>query len=136
MSGKKDPGSGDHISVGDISNSSGIAIGRGASARVTQGVDPEKLAMLFSAVYRQIDARPAMPAERKTQVAETVKKIEAEAAKGKAADPSKVEDALRKLAKMAPDILEVTAATLLNPVAGVASAIRKIAQRIKAQAEK
>ena len=135
MSSKEDSG-GDRISVGDISNSTGVAIGRGASANVTQGVDPEKLAALFSSIYRQIDVRPAMAPERKAQVAETVKKIETETAKGKEANPGQVEDALHKLGKMAPDILEVTAATLLNPVAGVASAIRKIAQRIKEQAEK
>ncbi len=136
MSDKEDSVSGDRISIGNISNSSGIAVGRGASATVTQGVDPEKLAALFSAIYREIETRPTLPPARKEEVAETVKKIEKEAAKGDEGSTGKIEDAMRKLARMAPDILDITAAALLNPVAGVAAAIRKIAQGIKTQSER
>jgi hypothetical protein len=35
---------------------------------------------------------------------------------------------------MAPDILDVTVACLTNPVAGVATAIRKIAEKAQAEA--
>ena len=48
--------------------------------------------------------------------------------------PNKVERWLKFLADMAPDILEVTAATLANPIAGVATAIRKIAEKAQAGA--
>lgn len=74
----------------------------------------------------------------KQEIRETVKKIEQEAEKGKQANPSKVARWLDALGKMAPDILEVAATTLLNPVAGVTVALKNIvlkAQETKAQAK-
>jgi len=65
-------------------------------------------------------------------VANQVKKIEAEAAKGEAADPSKLERWMTTLAKMAPDIIEVMAASLAGPVAGFTVVFKKIVERAKA----
>jgi len=98
------------------------------------GLAGEELARLFTAVYRQIETRPEDPDVDKEELTETVQKVEKEAAKGEAANPSKVERWLKTLALMAPDILEVTAACLLNPVAGVATVIRKVAEKAKAEA--
>ena len=93
----------------------------------------DEIALLFEAIYKQIKDRPEDPDVDKEEVADTVQKIEQEAAKGEQANVKKVERWLGFLANMAPDILKVTAATLANPVAGVATAIRLIAE--KAQAE-
>lgn len=125
---------GDSITVGDISGSTGIAIGRGAQASVTSGIGGDELAQLFSAVYRQIEIRPQDPDVDKEELADTVKKIELEAAKGENANPRKVERWLLFLADMAPDIMEVAAATLADPIAGVASVIRKVAEKVKSEA--
>jgi hypothetical protein len=35
---------------------------------------------------------------------------------------------------MAPDIFEVTAATLANPIAGITTVIRKVAEKAQAEA--
>jgi hypothetical protein len=123
---------GDKITVGDISGSSGVAIGRGARATVTHGLGGDELASLFAAVYRQVEARREDPDVDKEELAGVVQQVEAEAAKGEAANPAKVERWLGNLAAMAPDILDVTVACLTNPAAGVAAVIRKVAERAKA----
>lgn len=53
---------------------------------------------------------------------------------GEAANPTKVERWLRALALMASDIFDVTVACLTNPVAGIATVIRKVAEKAKAEA--
>jgi hypothetical protein len=116
---------GDKIDVGGISGSTGFAIGRGAQAHVNQ---------LFEVVYQQIEARSEDPDVDKEELADTVQKIEKEAAKGEQANANKVGRWLGFLADMAPDILKVTAATLANPAAGVATAVRLIAEKFRAEA--
>jgi hypothetical protein len=88
------------------------------------------LAELFQTVYQHIDALPKKP-QAKEELKETAHKVQREAAKGKEADEEMIEGWLQSIAVMAPDILEVTANTLLNPVAGVATAIQKIAEKAK-----
>jgi hypothetical protein len=125
---------GDKTTVGSISDSTGFAIGPGAQATVTQGVDGEALARLFADVYRQIEARPQDPDVDKGEMAETVQKIEQEVVKGAEANPNKVARWLRFLAGMADDILDVTVACLTHPAAGVAEVVRKVAQKAKEEA--
>jgi hypothetical protein len=124
---------GDKITVGDVSGT-GIAIGRGAQAAVTQGLGGQDIATLFAAVYQQIETRPEDPDVDKAELTETVQKVEAEAAKGEEASPKRIERWLKYLGSMAPDVLDVTVACLTNPVAGVATVIRKIAEKAKGQA--
>jgi hypothetical protein len=120
---------GDKITVGDISGSTGVAIGRGAQATVTSEIGGQELAQLFADVYRRIEFRSEEPGLDKADLIDSVQRIEREAAKGEEANPLRVERWLRFLGDMAPDILEVAAATLASPVAGVAIAIRKVAKR-------
>jgi hypothetical protein len=100
----------------------------------TEGLSGEELAALFAPVYRRIEARPPDPDVDKQELVETVERIEAEAAKGEDANPQKVERWLRTLGMMAGDIVDVTAACLLSPAAGVATVIRKVAERAQAEA--
>lgn len=125
---------GDKISVGDISGSTGVAIGRGAQATVTQGLGGEEIARLFAEVYQQIKARPEDPDVDKAELTDTVQKIQGEVAKGEEANPKKIERWLKALAGMADDIFEVTVACLTSPAAGVATVVRKVAQKAKAEA--
>ncbi len=89
---------------------------------------------VFEGVYRAIEARPPDADVEKEEAVEVVEKIEAEAAKGEAANPRKVERWLRTLAMMGDDIVDVTTACLLNPVAGVATVIKKIAAKAREEA--
>jgi hypothetical protein len=125
---------GDKIQVGNISGSSGVAIGRGARATVTQGLSGDEIAKLFDSVYQRIEARPEDPTVDKEELTETVQRIEAEVAKGEAANPTKVERWLRTLAGMADDIFDVTAASLVSPAAGIAAVIRKVAAKAREEA--
>ena len=122
---------GDKISVGNISGSQGVAIGRGARATVQSGVGSKELSEVFSAIYQKIDTRSPDPEVEKEEIKDQVKRIESEVARGEDAKPGKVERWLRNLAAMAPDIVEVTLATLTGPIAGISLAVRKIAQRVK-----
>jgi hypothetical protein len=125
---------GDNITVGDITGSSGIAIGRGAQATVTTGASAAELAKVFADIYKKIEARPADPNVDKEEVKQDVRRIEQEVAKGEEANASKVERWLKGLADMAPDIFEVTAAALTSPVAAVSTVIRKVVEKAKASA--
>ncbi len=99
-----------------------------------EGLGSGDLAALFQGVYRAIEARPPDADVEKEEAVEVVEKIEAEAAKGEGANPRKVERWLRTLAMMGDDILDVTTACLLNPVAGVATVIKKIAAKAREEA--
>ena len=126
---------GDTISVGNISGSSGIAIGRGARASVTHGAggDADALARAFATIYAAIEARPARAADAfdKNDITQVVQQTQEEAGKGDQADAGRVERLLRKVSAMAPDIGEVVAATLASPLAGVATVVRLVAEKAR-----
>ena len=92
--------------------------------KVIHQATPE-MEKLFQRVNKKLPTRPA-------NVQEQVKKIEKEAAKGEKADPAKLEGSLVKLARMAPDILDVILASLGGPVTGFTALFKKIADRAKA----
>jgi Caspase domain len=124
---------GDNITTGNITGSSGIAIGRGAQATVTRGLSGGEAAQLFQAIYAKIAASPEDDAIKEI-VVDKVKAVETEVAKGEQANASKIESWLKVIAKMMPDILEVTANTLLSPISGVATVVKKVAEKAKAAA--
>ncbi len=127
---KTDINVGDRISTGDISGS-GVAIGRGARASVRTGGGSEDLARAFAAIYDRINARAADPEPIKQIVIQQVKSVEEEAAKGEQADTGKIEGAFAVIARMTPDILEVTASTLLSPISGIATVVKKVAAKAR-----
>lgn len=130
---------GDEISAGG--NVNAVTIGAGATvgqaaagsgiSQVNQGTDLKDLAALFQTVYKEIDARPADPDIDKDEIKNKVKQIEDEAKKGEQANAKKIERWLTELKNIAPDILEVTAAAILNPIAGVALAVAKVAEKFR-----
>jgi len=129
---------GDEIHAGGAVNvvniGAGAQVGQvaaGNNITQTQGASAQDLAALFSAIYKQIDALPNNPNVERGEIRDTVKYIENETAKGENANPNKVERWLTTLKTMAPDILDVTAAALLNPLAGVSAAIKKIAAKAR-----
>lgn len=129
--GSADQVRGDKITVGNITGSQGVAIGRGAQVRVQAGIGAQELAELFSSIYQHIDSRPPDPLVEKEEIHDQVKRIETEVASGEKAEPAKVERWLRNLAAMAPDILDVTLGALTSPLAGISIAIQKIANKMR-----
>ena len=88
-----------------------------------------RLAAKFLEIYQQIDRRPEDPNVDKDEIARTVKDVETEAGKDEP-NTSKITRWLSSLTNMAPDILPVAVASLLDPSAGVATGVCKIAQKI------
>lgn len=114
--------------VGPI-NASGRAVVT-IDQKVIHQSDPE-LEKLFKNVYRRVREQHQDSGVDKEKLEKQVKKIEAEAAKGEAANPDKLEGWIRKLAKMAPDILDVMAASLGGPVSGFTAVLKKIIERAR-----
>lgn len=98
--------------------------------QVIRQVTPE-MTGLFKRVHRKVKTRRADPKVNQAKLQTQVKKIETEAAKGSAADPGKLERWIRTLAKMAPDIVEVMAASLAGPVGGFTMVFKKIVERAR-----
>jgi hypothetical protein len=99
------------------------------SVHIQAGTD---LAQVFESIYRQIEQRPATPAEDQADLKAEVEEVQAEVAKGEEANVGFLEHRLRNLKRMAPDILEVMVNALGNPALGIATTIRKVLAKAKA----
>ncbi len=89
------------------------------------------LAEWRSQVHSKIDAQPQLSDDEKGDLKTQVDKIQNEAAKGKQADPGRLEKLINTLSVMAPDIFEVAVATLANPLAGIGLVVKKIGDKAK-----
>lgn len=106
---------GDKITVGDITGSSGIAIGRHASATAQAAPSRDELAKALAPVLDAIQRDHAAAA---TQAA-AMQQIEAltdELAKGKEADDSRIAGILDELARMVPGAVAAVASAFANPL--------------------
>ena len=113
---------GDKITIGDIHDSTGVAIGRDASAAVTEAAAPDGP---LAAVYRQIAASAAAPAEKDFATKLTTR-IEAEVARGAAADGGRIAAWLGALGADAPEIRAAVIACLLDPASALPPALRAV----------
>jgi hypothetical protein len=126
---------GDKISVGNISNSTGVAIGRGAQAHVEQhsGVSTDEIAKIFAMLQQQVEKMP--PGEEKDETKDSLDKLQKEAGKGEEADESRVRKYMNFLAETAPDIWEVARNSFINPVLGLGTVFRKVMEYSKKHGE-
>lgn len=124
-------GRGDNISVGHVSQSTGVAIGRGAQATVTQtgGASAEEIAKAFAPINARAEAMPEGP--DKSVAVSAVKALQDEAQKGDKASEANVNKWFNFLAQAAPDVFEVAVATFANPIAGLGLVFSKVAERAK-----
>ena len=99
----------------------------------TTGMSAADFAKVFDMIYQKVAAKPAQDQADIRDAVDTIK-VEAkkEAVEGKPPDEKAVKLSSQALVSMAPDVLEVAAATLANPAAGVALIIRKVLDRAKA----
>jgi uncharacterized protein associated with vWA-MoxR-VMAP ternary system len=115
----------------------GDIVGRDKITTARAGMSGEELNALvraFQEIREQIDARPKDPNVDRSELVQTVERIEKEVVKGTRANPTKVERWLRTLAAMAEDIFEVVVAALSHPVAGVSRAVQLIAKKAREEA--
>ena len=83
----------------------------------------------FFDIYRQVEIQ----GKERPAVLKEVEQIRQEVQKWAALDESFLQIRLRNLAKMAPDIFEVTVATLANPALGFALIAQKVAKKARAE---
>ncbi len=102
---------GDKIQVGDIHGGQGIAIGRKARAdvRIQHGPSVDELTPLFAPLLQQVAREDA------TAVAQ-VKALQAEAARGEAADDEKMAELIESIATTAPAAVETIVNLFTNSV--------------------
>jgi hypothetical protein len=102
----------------------------------TTGLDANQLAELmkqFVSINQRVDALPHIDDDEKAELKDTLKKVEEEVKKGEEANPNKVERWIKFIAGMSEDIFKVTAASLTNPAAGVATAIKLIVEKANSE---
>lgn len=132
MSSKPKPsGSSGNITVGDINYATGVAIGHGAQANVTQssGAMNDELARAFAALIEKVNALPDGP--DKSAAESAVKGLQAEAEKGEKADESAVRKWFGFLAGTAKDVFDVAVDTFVHPIKGLSTVFQKVAARAK-----
>ncbi|WP_420629067.1 caspase family protein [Candidatus Leptofilum sp.] len=109
---------GDKISVGNVSGT-GIAIGSGAQANVTQGVSGAELNQLFAPLLQQM-------AQQNPAVIPQVNELKEEASKGDDADDDKMANLISDIAEAAPTAVEGIVNLFTNSIiAKVAGAATK-----------
>ena len=129
------------VHIGGNASVQGDVVGRDkitttTTTTSTTGMAAEDFNKIFDNIYKRIEALP--PQVDKADVRDAVDTIKAEAEKeaveGGKPDEKMVKLSANSLINMAPDILEVIAATFANPAAGVATVIRKILDKARGQA--
>ena len=90
----------------------------------------------FAPVYHALKENTTIPPETKKAVEESIKEVEQEVKKGNKANGSFIQERLKNIQKMAPDIAEVLVATLLNPAAGISLAVKKVLGKVQAEKAK
>lgn len=121
----------------NITNSSGVTVGNIeniVNASTTSLNDESEIAKVFLALMEKANALANVSDKQDAQNAITA--LESEAQKSDKADEKKVKKWLYFLAETAPDIGEVAIDTFLNPIKGLSTVFRKVAERAKAEREK
>jgi hypothetical protein len=115
----------------------GNVIGEHSSSTVIkqQGADVEALARAFAAFYTAIQRKPDLPPEDKEDLRAELEEVETELQQGEEAREGFIRRRLRNIERMAPDIYDVVLATFANPVAGLGMVAKKVAEKMKAEAE-
>jgi hypothetical protein len=96
-----------------------------------KGMDTQEAARLFDNLFQAIDHHSELSSEDKTDLREEIEELRQELSKKDKAKESFLMRKLRNIGKMAPDILDVTLATIINPVLGYGLIAKKIAARAK-----
>ena len=105
---------GDKITVGDITGSSGIAIGRHASATAQAAPSRDELAKALAPVLDAIQRDGA--AATQAAAMQQIEALTEELAKGKEADDSRIARILDELARMVPGAVAAVASAFANPL--------------------
>ena len=106
---------GTQITTGDVSGT-GIAIGYGAQAGVTQGILPGELAALFAPLLAAVIKQA--PVAIQAAAVQHVEEIKSEVAKGKQADDGKMGKLVEGLIALVPSAVGAVVSMFATPVLG------------------
>jgi len=120
---------GSNITVSDVNGSNSV-VGNNNRVSGTHGASSEEIAQAFSILFAAVQAKAESPEKVMAQTA--VQGLEAEASKGEEAQEGNVQKWIDILGNMAPDIWEVAVDTFTNPVKGISTVFKKVAERAKA----
>jgi hypothetical protein len=118
-----------NISIGGSVNGSSIVVGN--NNNVTTGTTSTQ--NIFNSVYDAID-RSSRPAQDKEDLKAEVKEIETTVGQNSLIDETWLARRLRNLKRMAPDIAEIALSALAGPGVAVATIVKKVAEKVKAEA--
>jgi hypothetical protein len=90
-------------------------------------------APLFEDLYRDLEVRQDLPADKKQDIKAELQEIQA-AFDGPNPDEPFIARRFRNIKRMAPEILEIAFETLKNPIGGVAEVIKRIAKKMAEEA--
>ena len=121
----------DTITVGNITGSTGVAVGKNISQMIHLAPGPSKdeIEKAFTEISEKLDAMQAGP--KKTQAEMAVTGLIEEANRGEEASESNVSDWMNLLAQAAADAFDVAVTAFANPIAGLGLAFKKVAERAK-----
>lgn len=124
----KKPSSGVNIGGNVYTGGGDIAGGdvKKGSVHQSHGLSTSEIRNLFLPIYQTIDQKKTLSPDDQDDLKLMVKEIEGEATKGRQANETLVGRHLRNIARMAPDILDVTLKTVANPILGLATVAQKI----------
>jgi hypothetical protein len=132
--GKKIPkAGGDVITVDNRGDNSAIAAGRDAKAVVSQTASIPEMEKWRKDMEKQIEAVQGLLPADKADLKDNVAKVAQEVSKGKKANPGRLERLFNAICGIAPDIFEVTLATLKNPLAGIGVVVKLIEHRARVE---
>ncbi len=113
---------------GSVSTGSGEFVGRDKTV-YAGGASAKEIAEAFAVLTQKVEKLPEGP--DKSIAESAVDGLEKEAQKGEEAKEENVRKWFDFLAQAAPDIFDVAVATFINPIHGLGTAFRKIAEKAK-----
>jgi len=102
----------------------------GSRTSNTNGLNIDDVSKLFNSLYEAIDQHSMLSKTDKSDLKVEIQEIRQELTKKNQADEGFVMRRLRNIGRMAPDILQVTLATITNPIAGFGVIAKKIAEKV------
>jgi hypothetical protein len=108
-----DNGGGDIISISGNISGSGIAVGRGAKARVTTGPSAAEINALFAQL---VEAARSAPAADRDEAVRTTEALKAEVVKGDGIDDSRMARLLDRLVDLVPGAVGAVTSLFATPI--------------------
>ena len=116
-----------------VNNRGGIVKGR--SDKYQSGLNADEITALFKNLLTAVEHQSRLSEVDKADLKIEIEELRQELSKKERANESFLLRRLRNIGRMAPDILEVTLATIANPVAGFGLVAVKIAEKIKRESK-